>query len=96
LQSDSVAALATVVTCLGAKESHHVDGASLRNHGRLSQTNQRDKALDQLQALLGWKSIYVRHVRSHTGSSGRQWVNQRCDSLAKKAALDVKTLLMPL
>lgn len=39
---------------------------------------------------LSWvEVVYLRHVRGHKPShkSGRQWVNNKCDTLAKQAAL---------
>lgn len=91
MQSDSLSALATVLGYLPqSKESRHPDGAPINNHGVIGKSQRVTDAVESIQeSLKNMQGVWLRHVRGHTGSKGRQWVNKRCDELARSAALRV-------
>lgn len=87
LQCDNIRALNIVFTHVkGTVERKHENGAPVARVQLKRLTAGERKALLLLQKIQVETGItfIVRHVRGHRSGSGRNWVNRKCDELAKQ------------
>lgn len=88
LQSDCLQALWVLSRIIPyAVEKKHPNGAPLSKwKQRSSESVWQRREAEAIRQALGSRRVYLRHVRGHKEGDGRQWVNEQCDRLAKKAA----------
>lgn len=83
LQSDNLACLATIAALVPGCFISHGGGATFvpARQGRLM----KNPALLVIRDMVRSHDlkVVVRHVRGHQDGDGRQWVNRRCDEIAK-------------
>lgn len=87
LQSDATNALGWIVRLVPcATISAHKNSAPLSIPGAKPSEN-ISAAIATIQAIVTKLNLKLtcRHVRGHTAGNGRQWVNRKCDELAKAA-----------
>lgn len=86
LQSDSADALSCILWGVkGAIQSPARDGYSFQRRRRAPRKEYHAAiaAIDNARRKTGI-TIAVRHVRGHQEGDGRQWVNRKCDEVAKR------------
>ena len=94
LQSDCLQALWIINKCNPSyRESKHPEGASIKTWNQRSKpsTGQTREAR-RIGELLENCTVTLRHVKGHKEGGGRQWVNDTCDKLAKRAAHSGETM----
>lgn len=86
LQSDCMTALAIIKFAVPhVKERPHGAGMHIaRRYWRDEVPAYAKDAVAILTELVKGKTLLIRHVKAHTRGSGRLWVNNRCDEIAKK------------
>lgn len=98
-QTDSAWALAAVRRAIpSARDRRHAThGIAVQPHRKAQWSDHVRVAVEAVADAATRLSltIAVRHVPGHTAGDGRQWVNRRCDALAKQHMRDARRALAP-
>lgn len=88
LQSDSVEALIAIAKVMpNATHSQRDNGVCLSTWRQRNPIRPEwEPAAEKIKEILEGQNVILRHVRGHQEGGGRNWVNRKCDELAKKAA----------
>lgn len=86
IQCDNIEALGCLIAARSSIEHDAHEESAAVNKRKRRMCDRQKAAVDHILKIADQHrlSITVRHIRGHTDGSGRNWVNQLCDSLAKK------------
>lgn len=85
LQSDSHRALQLfLVQFPNAEIRNHANSAPFARTNLLPSKAEEIALMNLEQHLTRFKWLFVRHVKGHSEGEGRNWVNRKCDEIAKQ------------